>query len=329
MPAADLATAWVQSPLQLLSVVEAHALGLTGRRTQVVLRTGSESLRQTALSLIRLRMPLGLTLVGEAEAPAPWDQRGDATWVLGDVFSGVVQRALALHRPARIVVVDEGQAAAHVLRLLVHASRPPLGHALSGWSPARSLLGRVAGHRLREAASAGRLEVVTSLAVDDELASGAAAAGIALADHGFRWLRSRPVGDAPEERTVVLGTALVARGLVHPEPYLDHVRSLTHDGPVAYHPHRQESVDVLRALAAEPGVRVRSGRLPVELSLRGLHAGHRVVGPSSARLTSLAAVLHGRGVCLDQVELPEGCWTASATAAVRRSAGWSPLTASA
>ena len=64
MPAVGVANAWVQSPLQLLSVVEAHAQGRTGRRTQVVLRTGSESLRQTALALIRLRLPLGLTLVG-------------------------------------------------------------------------------------------------------------------------------------------------------------------------------------------------------------------------------------------------------------------------
>ena len=329
LPSADLATAWVQSPLQLLSVVEAHAQGRTGRRTQVVLRTGSEALRQTALALIRLRLPLGLTLVGEAEAPAPWDQRGDATWVLGDAFSGVVQRALALHRPARIVVVDDGLAAGHLLRLLVESARPALGQSPSAWSPARSLLGRVAGRRLREAARAGRLQVVTSLPVDDRLASGAAAAGIAVADHGFRWLRSRPAGAAPEEGTVVLGTALVAHGLVHAEPYLELVRTFAGDGPVAYLPHRQEPAEVLRALAAVPGVRLCPGRLPVELSLHGLDAGQRVVGLPSRALLSLEAVLDGRGVRLKPVEVPERCWTAAATPALRRSVRCSPLPASA
>ena len=312
------ATAWVESPLQLLSAVEAHALGRTARRTTVVVRVGSAALHQTALAAVDLGLPDGLTLVGEADAAAPWDLRGDAPWVVGDAFSGVVQRALVLHRPARVVLVDDGLAALHLLALLADPSQPALVRARAGLSPGRGLLGQLAGRRLREAARDGRLEAVTSLPVPSDVAAGVEAAGLQLTSHSFGWLRSRPAADAPAERTVVLGTALVGHGLVRPEPYLEFVRSLSRVEPVAYYPHRRESPELLHALSEEPGVCLRLGRAPVEITLRGLQAAHRVVGLPSTALASLGALLAGRGVRFEPVDVPEDWWTPRA-AAFRRS----------
>ena len=53
--------AWVESPLQALSVIEAHAAGRLGRRTVLTPRPGVASLGPTLDHLRGLELPEGLT----------------------------------------------------------------------------------------------------------------------------------------------------------------------------------------------------------------------------------------------------------------------------
>ena len=311
------ATAWVESPLQLLSAVEAQAAGLLGPRTRVVVRTGSEPLTRTAAALDGMDLPRGLEMRHERELRRPVAPVPGATWVVGDAFSGRVQQALALHRPERVVLVDDGLGALHLLDLLCDPARPPLTRARAEASAARAALGRVAGHRLRRLAECGRLVAVTALPVPEGLRAAVEERGLPVARHSFAWLRSQPAAPPPRESTVVLGSALVADGLVHAEPYRRLLQDWTCDGPVAYYPHRRESPAVLRELARDPRVRVQPGALPVELTLRGLTDGHRVLSLPSTALASLRALLAGRGVSMEPHPVPDAWWTATTPAAVR------------
>lgn len=313
------ASAWVESPLQLLSAVEAHAAGLLGPRTRVVVRGGSEPLTRTAAAVDGMDLPAGLELRHERELRTPVAPVAGATWVVGDAFSGRVQQALALSRAGRVVLVDDGLGALHLLDLLCDPARPPLTRARVEASAARAVLGRVAGYRLRRLADRGRLVAVTSLPVPQRLRAAVEERGLSVARHAFSWLRSQPAAPPPRESTVVLGSALVADGLVHAEPYRRLVRDWTGDGPVAYYPHRRESPVVLRELARDPRVHVQSGALPVELTLRGLTDGHRVLSLPSTALVSLRALLAGRGVSMEPYPVPDAWWTATTPAAVRAS----------
>ena len=311
------AVAWVESPLQLLSALEAHAAGLLGVRTRIVVRGGSEPLTRTAAALGRMDLPPGLELRQEADVRRPVAPVAGAAWVVGDAFSGRVQQALALARPDRVVLVDDGLGALHLLDLLSDPSRPPLTRARAEASTARAALGRLAGHRLRRLTDRGLLTAVTSLPVPEALRAAVEGCGLPVARHCFAWLRAQPAAPPPVERTVVLGSALVADGLVHAEPYRRLVRQWSSHGPVAYYAHRRESPEVLRELAADPRVRVRPGGLPVELTLRGLTEDHRVLSLPSTALASLRAVLAGRGVSMEPYPVPEAWWTAGTPAAVR------------
>ena len=313
------AVAWVESPLQLLSTVDVHATGLLGRRTRVLVREGSEPLRQTAEALSRMDLPPGLELREESSVRRPVRPAPGATWVVGDAFSGRVQQALALSRPHRVVLVDDGLGGLHLLDLLSDPSRPPLVRARAASSAPRAALGRLAGHRLRRLADRGLLTAVTSLPVPEVLRTAVEDCGVPIARHDFAWLRAQPAAPPPAERTVVLGSALVADGLVQEVPYRRLVHAWSRHEPVAYYPHRRESPAALRELATNPRVRVRPGHLPVELTLRGLSDRHRVLSLPSTGLASLQALLAGRGVALEPQPVAEEWWTASTPAAVRAS----------
>src|SRR3954454_22835975 len=94
--------AWVESPLQLLSAIEARHAGILGP-VDLVARTGSEPLRVTVEELRRLGLPEGTTIRFGGRAMAA---RG--TWAVGDAFSGQVQGRIATGRPKQVVLGGEG-----------------------------------------------------------------------------------------------------------------------------------------------------------------------------------------------------------------------------
>jgi hypothetical protein len=299
------AVAWVESPLQLLCVVEAHHAGLLGQVTRVVPRAGLPALRQTRRELKRLGLPEGL----EFAEPSDRMPRPGRTWAVGDAFSGRVQLALLTSMPGRTVLVDDGLATVHLLELLV--ARRPLLRARAKASLGRVALGTAAGIRLR-----GRKPTIfTALPVHDDLADAVQARGVGFVRHDFTWLRAQPADSPPQERTVVLGTSLVRNGLIHRDHYLGWLERI--DEPVAYYPHRREDPHDLDRVRGIAGLTVYDAGIPAEMTLRDLRPHQRVLSLPSTAVTSLRVLLSARGVSVETVHVPDDWWTTLAAPSLR------------
>jgi hypothetical protein len=299
----------------LLSAVEARYAGVVGPGTRVVARSKLPALGVTRGELATLDLPEGLEIEGsDGEMPRPGRR---ATWVLGDAFSGRMQLMSLTAVPGRMVVVDDGLATIRFLELLTAKRGTPLLRARAKVRPTRRMLGIAAGVRLRAAARAGRLTVFTALPVPAELAKAVRALGAELVTHDFAWLRSQPAvaHPRPPESTVVLGTSLVRNGLIRRDRYLSWLFAL--EGPLAYYPHRREDPGDLAAVRDHPGVTVYDGGVPVEMTLRDLRPGQRVLSLPSTAVTSLRVLLSPRGVPVETVEVPDDWWTPSATVSLR------------
>lgn len=116
----------------------------------------------------------------------------------------------------------------------------------------------------------------------------------------------------------MVGSAMPADGLIHWEPYLQWVHSLTEDGPVGYFPHRRETPESLHRLGQHPLVHVHQHTLPVEIRLRGLRSTQTVHALPSTVLSSLRLVLAPSGVRVKGHCVQEDWWTTSTGLAVRR-----------
>lgn len=309
-------TAFVESPLQLLCAVEAYAAGHAGARSQVLARADVPGLAATVDAVRALGLPGRLDV---DLAPVPRRTPHDVVLV-GDPFSGAFQAALvrALRPPTRIVVVDDG------LAILDLAHRLTSGSSLVRiGAPPGSLrfgLGALAALRMRRVAETGGLSLCTALPLDPDLRAWLRLLGIGVVEHSFEWLRSRPAADAPAEQTVVVGSALAADGMVHPDRYVAWVRGLAVDGPVRYVPHRRQDPRLSALLEQVPGVVVDTPGAPVEMRLRGLRPGQRVVTLPSAPALTLPRLLP-RGVAVTSHAMPDAWWTDRATPDLRRHVG--------
>ncbi|MEU5883222.1 hypothetical protein [Spirillospora sp. NPDC047279] len=305
----------MESPLQLLSAVEAHHAGLLGRGTEVVLRAGVDPLVTTASEVERLGPHQGLARVHVGtRVPVP---SGTGTLVIGDAFSGAVQRRLLTLRAQRLIIADDGLATIHLLELLAAPDPRPLVRARARPTVARQALGLATSARVRALGRAGRLVVFTAMPVPADLRDAVTAHGVDVVGHDFPWLRGRPAEPPPPERQVVLGSSLVANGLVHRERYLEWVIGLAADEPIAYRPHRREPAADLDELRRHPRISVAEPGPPVEVCLRGLTRDHRVVSLPSTALTSLRLVLRGTGTTIQGVTVPADWWTDRADPGLR------------
>jgi len=303
--------AWAESPLQLLSALEARHAGLLGP-VEVRVRPGSDALHATAREAVRLGLPPKTTLTFTERIG-----RTGATWALGDAFSGRAQGRMLLSRaPERIVLLDDGLATLHLLGLLCGPWKQPLLRARARPGAVRRGFSALAGHRLRALARQGRVTAFTGLPVPAQLLARTRRVGVPVISHEFSWLRALPDEPPPVRRCVVLGTSLVANGLVDRGAYLGWLGGITEEEPVAYYPHRRECPRVLELLREDPAVTLVERDLPVELSLRGLTPEHRVLSLPSTALTSLR-VLHGPGPRIEGVGVPAAWWTERADPALR------------
>ncbi|MFF4614933.1 hypothetical protein [Nonomuraea jabiensis] len=304
----EQASAWVESPLQMLCAVEAHHAGVLGPETVVVPRAGLRPLKATRRELRSLGLPDGLEL-GE-----PRERMPRRVQAVGDAFSGRVQLRWLTSRPGRIVIVDDGLATLRLLELLAAGPYRPLLRARAQPAKLRSALGLAAALRLR----LSDVSVFTALPVDEALADGVRRVGINLVRHQFAWLRAQPPSaEGPAERTVVLGTSLVRNGLVHRDHYLRWLTDLAAQEPLAYYPHRREDPVDVALIRERPGITVHDVGAPAELTLRGLDPGQRVLSLPSTAITSLRVLLSPRGVAVEPVDVPEDWWTSRAAPALR------------
>jgi hypothetical protein len=240
----------------------------------------------------------------------------EPVWLVGDAFSGLFQATALLRRGLeRVVLADDGLATLDLARRL--AAREPLVRMRSDAGGPRRQLGAVAARRLRHLAARGRVTLFTALPLDPAVRAQLTAQGFVVARNDFAWLASAPVGDAPTEPTVVIGSSLAADGLVDADAYVAWVGGLAADGPLRYLPHRRQAPELLARIGELPGVTLDSAQAPVELRLRGMTAPQRVVSLPSTAAVLLTTILRPRGVPVTPHAVEDDWWTSRATPGLR------------
>ncbi|GAB6899538.1 hypothetical protein [Kineosporia succinea] len=280
--------AWVESPFQLLGALEAHAAGRLGRRLDVLPRKDVEPLVTAVAEVTRLGLPEGAAVRLPSGAP----RRGGDDLAVGDAFSGAVHRLLVQGPPRRLVLLDDGRSTRRVMDALLDPEIP-LVRPHVRQTAHRNVLARMAKARIRRMISQGRVRVITSLPLPDRVLREAAAIGLPVEPNDFAWLRSLPGGESGQpgvEKTIVLGTSMVANRLIKAAPYLSWIRGLADRGPVVYRAHRRENASTLSPLTNYPGITMVHGEVPVEISLRGMTEAHRVMSLPSTAVTTLRLI---------------------------------------
>lgn len=316
-PRSGTAEVWVESPLQMLSAIEAHGAGLLGRRTTIHPRGGTAGMDTTLRTLMN-QAPLGVGFGETGLRVPPARRRGVNRWVTGDAFSGRIQRELmGPVRADEVVIIDDGLATLKLLATLTSDRPVPLVRPRTARSATRTALGLAAWHRLRSLARRGRLMALTALPVTADVEEAFRDLGGHLEHHRFEWLATQPVAEQFAEPTIVVGSALAADGLIDPRPYLHWVTGQTQDGPVGYFPHRREEPAFLERLAEHPLVTVHPHTIPVEMRLRGLRQGQSVRALPSTVLPSLRLLLGPNRVRIIGQPVPGTWWTPVASEALR------------
>ena len=272
----ETAIAWVESPLQLLCVVEWAAA--RRRAVRIVPRSGALQLAATAQWLEGKGLPSGVVI----DAPRSLPAFGVGHWVIGDPFSGMARSALALRSPQRLTIVDDGAATLALPAVLdgtasLHRATDTL---------ATRAIADIAATRVRQLNAEGALEVFSYYALD--LAS--------RTQNRFRWLRSLAISVEPPSR-VFLGSAAVTDGLIALDDYAGIVERAS---PAHYFPHRRETVATAARIAEIAGVQTQHPGLPIELVLAGARGASIVSMPSSA-VETLRIILLGSGSTVDVV----------------------------
>ena len=301
-PAGATALALVESPAQLLNVLEfayqspdlkdlpiavlAPKAGPTRDQLRAMAALASDTSHQVLWYEPRL---------GRRGPPAYWALLGHLRavdqLVVGDPFSRVVQSLLATSRPRPVTLVDHGTAT------LEFARRWAAGDPLVRWQRTvppgapRPLLGTVrdvfAGTARRRLLDGG-LRIFTAMPVE--------LAGVEVVPNTYAWVRSRFPAPAINEAPDLVGTSLVETGVVRSERYLAAVRSLVQQYRVGrYFAHRKEGEEKLAEITGL-GVEVIRPDLPLELVARRGPVGRTLLSFPSAVLHTLPLVLAGTGV---------------------------------
>lgn len=306
------AQASVESPLQLLCAVEARHERLVERLT-VSVRAAVPSLAEACAEIQRAGLPQGVTLVHGV--PGRGLLHPGATHVIGDAFSGVSQSRLASPGQSRVVVVDDGMATLELARRLVAGEPLVRLRATTSW--VRTAMGSRATDRLRRLASRGSLVLFTAMPLAPDVRRGLADLGVDVRSNHFAWLRSRPFSETPTEPLMIIGSAMVADGLIATRPYLQWVRELTATaGSARYFPHRRTREELLDYLRTVPGLVVDQASAPIEMRLRALNAGQQVATLPSTSAVLLTAILGDRAT-VQVLPVPKAWWTTRASAPLR------------
>lgn len=319
MPVADTAAttrAWVESPLQMVSALEASAAGELGDTVEVIYRAGIPSLAELAARLGTVALPAGTSVTA-------WDTRN--LWLrgypeaFGDAFSGALQARGTVARRRPLVVLDDGLATLHLLDLLTAPAGGPLVRARARPGSLRRALAGAARTRLLHLAREGHLTVFTALPVRDQAAEAFTELGGRLVRHSFAWSASLREPELHGADIVVVGSAMATDGLIRTDAYARWVHAIADegDGEVVYIPHRRESPAITATVADRPSIRVERGPWPVEVSLRCLPAGTVVHCLPSTPLLTLRTALADLGIRLAGSAVPDDWWTPNASARFR------------
>ncbi|WP_330173962.1 hypothetical protein OG875_10510 [Streptomyces sp. NBC_01498] len=299
------AIAFVESPVQLLNVLEWARASATGAELTVVVLSPTDPMSRGQLRrMAELARDAGFTVRwqearGGAGAPlrtvrelAPL-LRGARRIVIGDPFSRYVQLLLTLVSGKELTVVDDGTATMEFIAQLVHGEPLVRWHRRGGRRGPRELVlapvSAVARRRLTPSRTRG-VEVFTSMPVE-------AVPGITVTPNTFEWTKATFGPPRIAKGADMVGTSLVETGVVDLEQYVTAVGSLarTH-GAKRYFAHRRESVEKLHRLATETGLEIVRPDLPLELIARRGPIGSTVLSFPSTVVHTLPLALAGTGV---------------------------------
>jgi hypothetical protein len=312
--------ALVESPAQLLNAIEwGHATGgLTGLRIVVLAPLDPRGVAQLS-AVAELAGGLGLDIrVEPVRAGARSRMAGAAhlarelpaveQLVLGDPFSGFMQALLPLVAARRLVVIDDGTATWEFASC-IDQQRPMVRW---GQAEARSRRGSFATRALSP--RFGReLTVFTSL-------TDAVPLGASGLPNDYAWACSLGTPSVAVGETAIIGTSLVATGLVDRAAYVAAVAAVAgRHSAGSYVAHRREDDRTLSEIASASQLRIERPNLPVELAARVAPtiAEHLITFPSTTANT-LPIVLAGLGVRVEMCPPEEAWFTAAATPHARR-----------
>ncbi|GAA4282945.1 hypothetical protein GCM10022261_04760 [Brevibacterium daeguense] len=223
-----------------------------------------------------------------------------------------------LHRNSYLVLIDDGLATKEVIRQLTAKYPVPLRRARQQQlSPPRRAAALATAISLRAALHAGRLTWVTALpAAAGKTEQRFLAAGGSIRRHEFSWLKSLPELEHRVPGRIVLGSAMVADGLIRRRDYVDWVSRVTAGSPSVYFAHRRELDSDLCQLDALDSVTVRRAGLPVELRLA--HAPHsaEIFSLPTTAVATLPLVMDDPRITM--TEIPRTWWTGHARDSLRR-----------
>lgn len=297
--------AFVESPVQLLNVLEwAHA-SRAGGLTVVVLSPHDPMTRGQLRRMVELARDQGFSVRWEEArggAGAPLRTVGGLTRllrharrvVIGDPFSRYVQLLLTMTPARDLVVVDDGTATMEFISQLARGERLVRWHRHGGRG-VRDLLfapvSSVARRRLTPKVEGGRrVDVFSAMPVR-------APTGVTVTANDFAWTRAHFGPPRLIGGTDLVGTSLVETGVVDPDRYLEAVRALARGHGVGrYFAHRRESVEKLHRIAVETGLEIVRPDLPLEIIARRGPIGRTVLSFPSTVVHTLPLALAGTGV---------------------------------
>ncbi|WP_031068705.1 hypothetical protein [Streptomyces sp. NRRL S-118] len=305
-PAAAANLAFVESPVQLLNVLEwSHH---TGRRdlTVVVLSPTDPMSRGQLRRMAGIARDEGVAVrwqearAGRGSLPrtlrdlAPLLRAAERV-IVGDPFSRYVQLLLTLFGPRALTVVDDGTATMEFTAQLARGERLVRWHRPGGLRAPRELaLAPVTALARRRLAPAGRrsVEVFTALPVE-------APPGTTVTPNRFAWTRARFGPPRLTRGADLVGTSLVETGVVDPDRYAQAVAALAAaHGATRYFAHRRESVEKLHRIAVTTGLEIVRPELPLELIARRGPIGRTVLSFPSTVVHTLPPALAGTGITI-------------------------------
>ncbi|WP_418361472.1 hypothetical protein [Streptomyces gilvosporeus] len=301
--------AFVESPVQLLNVLEWAHTAEAGALTVVVLSPHDPMTRGQLRRMAELARDEGHTVRWEEARggpTAPLRTVGGLTpllrrahrIVLGDPFSRYVQLLLTLTKARDLVVVDDGTATMEFIGQLARGERLVRWHRHGSGRGPRDLLfapfANTARRRLTPAPEGARraraIGLFSSMPVE-------VPPGVQVTTNDFAWTRARFGPPLLTRSTDIVGTSLVETGVVDADRYLEAVRSLARaHGATRYFAHRRESTDKLRRLAAETGLEIVRPDLPLELIARRGPIGRLILSFPSTVVHTLPLALRGTEV---------------------------------
>ncbi len=285
----------VESPLQFLAALETHKATTLFCYDSSTMRDFVDKLPLSFLSgtTVKWGMPPTRTFAGAQHV------------IVGDLNSGSFQRLLVRARgnlPA-LTVVDDGRATVTAFENLI--SKKPLIRSRVSNSVARVALGHLAARILYTHAQHGRITWFTALSFDASLRARVENAGVRIESHHFSKIKSFRWEDVPASGPFVIGSAMVADGLIHEEPYLRWIENLGL-AQFTYLAHRRENPSFLKRVEGIPGAHVCTSGLPVEIRLSQTEAGSEVYSLPTTATETLPLTMTAPKIATTPV--PESWW---------------------